>query len=103
MRGRRPASAHRSYTRFRVNWGFRDGANASRLLAAVCRRGEISSNAIGTIEIEPTSATFDVASEVAAAFEQKAQRRDKRDPKQRIERISNGPPQQGMTMRHGAV
>jgi ATP-dependent RNA helicase DeaD len=78
------------FTRFLINWGFRNGANPSRLLATICRRGDVSSRVIGEIDIEAYSATFDVANDAASQFELRARRRDARDPNQHIERVTAG-------------
>ena len=85
----RPGNA--PFTRFLINWGFRNGANPSRLLATICRRGDVSSRVIGAIDIDAYSATFDVANGAAPEFELRARRRDTRDPNQHIERLTAGP------------
>lgn len=68
------------FTRFRINWGTRDGAEPRRILAHVCRRGDIDSRMVGAIQLHVTMSTFDVADDVAAAFGKRVQRRDRRDP-----------------------
>ena len=82
-----------AFTRFRINWGFRNGANPRRLLAAICRRGDVASQVIGAIDIDAYSATFDVANDAASSFELGARRPDTRDPNQRIERVAASPGQ----------
>ena len=72
--------------RFFVNWGSNQGATPGRLLAALCRRGEVSGADIGSIAIHPNAATFDVAGDVSEKFERLAGRRDPRDPKTMIRR-----------------
>lgn len=72
--------------RFFMNWGGNQGANPRRLLAAVCRRGEVQGTDIGSIAIHPNASTFDVRREVAERFEHLASRRDPRDPQTRIRR-----------------
>ncbi len=72
--------------RFFINWGENQGANPSRVLAAVCRRGEVDGSAIGAISVHPNATTFDVSAEVAEEFEAKASRRDPRDPHSMIRR-----------------
>ena len=75
------ASGHgQSFARFRINWGGRDGADPRRILAHVCRRGDIDGKLVGSIEVHPSMTTFAVAVEVAAEFERRAQRPDRRDP-----------------------
>ena len=73
-----------AYTRFFINWGEQDGATPSRILAHVCRRGNIVGKDVGAVEIADHSATFDIAVDVAPAFEKDAGRRDSRDPHIRI-------------------
>jgi len=84
MRGAdRRESRHRggdSYVRFRVNWGFRGGANPRRLLATLCRRGGVTNREIGSIDIAPAFSTFEVAGHAAEAFAERAGRDDPRDP-----------------------
>lgn len=77
----------RGFTRFSINWGERGGAAPNRLLAHVCRRGQIRGHLIRAIDIGPFESTFDVAESVAARFEKLVRRRDPRDPKLRIARV----------------
>jgi len=86
-RAKRPTAG---FARFRINWGTRDGADARRILAHVCRRGEIDSKFVGAIEHEPLASTFDVAEAVADSFAQRVRRRDRRDPHLFIEREPRG-------------
>ena len=72
--------------RFFINWGGNQGATPSRVLAAVCRRGEVDGATIGAISVHPNATTFDVSAEVAEEFEAKAGRRDPRDPHSMIRR-----------------
>ena len=72
--------------RFFINWGGNQGATPSRVLAAVCRRGEVDGATIGAISVHPNATTFDVSAEVAEDFEAKAGRRDPRDPHSMIRR-----------------
>ena len=80
--------------RFFVNYGLNQGATAGRLLAALCRRGEVTGDKIGSIAIHPNASTFDVSPEVAEKFEMYAGRRDARDPQSMIRR-DRGPGQPG--------
>jgi ATP-dependent RNA helicase DeaD len=68
------------YTKFKVSWGEKTGATASRVLSHVCRRGGLHSHQVGAIRIDAKSSTVDVANDVAASFASKAKRPDKRDP-----------------------
>ena len=70
----------RGFVRFRINWGFRGGANPRRILAHVCRRGGVDNRQVGSISMSTTSSTFEVAQEFADEFARRVQRRDKRDP-----------------------
>jgi ATP-dependent RNA helicase DeaD len=78
--------------RFFISYGSNQGANPSRVLAAVCRRGEVEGGMIGSIAIHPNACTFDVQEEVAMHFERCAGRRDPRDSKVVIRR-DRGPGQ----------
>ena len=79
-----------SGVRFFVNWGENQGATPGRILATVCRRGEVNGDSIGSIAIHPNAATFDVQEDVARRFEFLAGRRDPRDP-QIVIRPDRGP------------
>jgi ATP-dependent RNA helicase DeaD len=83
-RGPGPRSESRprgpEFVRFRVNWGFRGGANPRRLLATLCRRGGVTSREIGSIDIGPAYSTFEVAGYAADAFNERAGRDDPSDP-----------------------
>jgi ATP-dependent RNA helicase DeaD len=79
--------ARPGYVRFRINWGERGGAAQNRILAHVCRRGQIRGNQVGSIEIEYDTSSFDVMDSVANEFEKRVRRPDARDPKLRIDRI----------------
>jgi len=76
-RAKRP---EHGFARFRINWGARGGANPRRILAHVCRRGGVDNRHVGSISMNPTSSTFEVAHDVADEFARRVQRRDKRDP-----------------------
>ncbi len=75
---------------FRVTWGAMHGADPRRLLAMVCRRGGIQSNAVGAIRIQPHFSVVDVAASEAAAFEEAAGQPDPRDRRVMI-RPDRGP------------
>ena len=70
----------RSAARFEINWGGRHGATPQRLLALLCRRGDVSSRMIGTIDIDVHRTVFEVADDVSGFFEENATRPDRRDP-----------------------
>lgn len=86
--------------RFFINWGSNQGASPSRVLAAVCRRGEVDGSTIGAISVHQNATTFDVSAEVAEEFEAKAGRRDPRDPHTMIRR-DRGPGGPGGQRRRG--
>jgi ATP-dependent RNA helicase DeaD len=90
----RPAHRERNFSarveHFEINWGRRDGATPQRLVALLCRRGDITSRMIGAIDIARGRTTFEVAGNVAHQFEQSAQLPDSRDPDLVIRRsVSN--------------
>ncbi|MBI5505438.1 MAG: DEAD/DEAH box helicase [Deltaproteobacteria bacterium] len=72
---------------FEINWGYRDGASPQRLLAVICRRGDISSRMIGAIDVDTHVATFEVAGEAAREFDARVRRPDSRDPDLCIRRV----------------
>jgi ATP-dependent RNA helicase DeaD len=84
--GRVDRGAGRGFVRFSINWGERSGAAPNRVLAHVCRRGQIRSQLVGSIEIGPGESKFDVDASVASSFEKLVRRPDPRDPKLRIVR-----------------
>ncbi len=68
------------FTRFRINWGFRGGANPRRILAHVCRRGGVDNRMVGSIEMDSHGSTFLIDSSVAQQFAERVRTRDQRDP-----------------------
>lgn len=78
------------YVPFRVSYGSRDGADARRLLAMVCRRGHISGDQVGAIRIGEDHSTFEVRKEVAGDFGRATNRPDPKNPKARIHPITDG-------------
>ena len=79
-------SSEPGFTRFCINWGLRDGAEPRRILAHICRRGNIESRMVGHIEMRGTMSLFDVANDVAVGFGRRVQARDRRDPHLRVTR-----------------
>jgi ATP-dependent RNA helicase DeaD len=73
-----------SYVPFHVNWGTRFGADARRLVAMICRRGDIRGNQIGAIRLGDAFSTFEVDASVAAEFATRVKKPDPRDPHIRI-------------------
>jgi hypothetical protein len=76
--------------RFFINRGANQGATPNRILATVCRRGQVDGASIGSIAIHPNASTFDVRADVARQFERMAGRRDARDA-QFVIRRDRGP------------
>ncbi|MEW5849585.1 MAG: DEAD/DEAH box helicase [Myxococcota bacterium] len=70
---------------FRLTSGSRFGMDARRLLATVCRRGNIRGSDVGAIDVGTSHSIFQVAAEVAEHFAEAAARPDPRDPRVRIE------------------
>lgn len=68
------------YVSFVINWGTQQGASPKRLLAHVCRRGGITGDRIGSIDVAPRGATFEVDRAVARAFATRVRTPDRRDP-----------------------
>lgn len=72
--------ASEDFTSFHVSWGQRDGADARRLLAMLCRRGQIRGTDVGAIRVEPSYSLVQVANAVAPDFARSAARPDPREP-----------------------
>jgi ATP-dependent RNA helicase DeaD len=83
--GRRPPQGgNQEWVSFRVTWGGQHGADARRLLAIACRRGDIRGSDVGAIRVEAAYSLIDVTRSAAEGFERQAARPDPRDPKVRI-------------------
>jgi ATP-dependent RNA helicase DeaD len=99
---RPPNQSEGRFKRFFVSWGAESGATTGRLLSQVCRRGGIESHQVGPIEVAARVSFVSVAEEVAAGFEERARRPDKRDPgiviKRAEEKRSGGPPAERPTL-----
>ncbi|HTV20123.1 MAG TPA: DEAD/DEAH box helicase [Polyangiaceae bacterium] len=85
-----PRSPRAGFVRFQLTWGQNHGANPSRCLSHVCRRGGIERNMIGAIDVGDESTSVEIAEEIAAEFEQRCRKPDPRDPKVRILREAPG-------------
>jgi len=82
----RPRPSSGAFVRFFINWGAAQGATPSRVLATVCRRGDIRGQEVGNIDVRPNGTTFEVLGEVAESFERRAEIADPRSPYVRIRR-----------------
>ena len=71
---------------FRVSWGGAHGADARRLVAMLCRRGNIRGADVGAIRVAPTHSVVEVASAVAQSFERATREPDPRDPRVHVSR-----------------
>ena len=78
--------ASQDFVTFEVSWGARSGADARRLLAIACRRGDIESRDVGAIRIGPASSLIEVRSNRAETFATASTQPDPRDPKVRFRR-----------------
>ncbi|HTA89783.1 MAG TPA: DbpA RNA binding domain-containing protein, partial [Polyangiaceae bacterium] len=85
--GRAPAPHHASarsggdWASFRVSWGGVQGADARKVLAMVCRWGEIRGSDVGAIEIERDFSRISVKSSVASGFADATSKPDARNPR----------------------
>ncbi|HEY1957439.1 MAG TPA: DEAD/DEAH box helicase [Polyangiaceae bacterium] len=77
-----------SWASFRVSWGQEHGADARRLLAMLCRRGNVRGSDIGAIRVLRSFSTVNVAADVAESFFRSAQEPDPRNPRVTIRRDS---------------
>ena len=75
-----------SYDVFEINWGFRNGGNASKILSHLCRRGNINRAAVGQINVGTDSSTFEISDTVSESFAKASGRPDSRDPDLNIRR-----------------
>jgi ATP-dependent RNA helicase DeaD len=75
---------------FRVTWGQRQGADARRLMALICRRGDIRGSDVGAIQVESSFSIVEVGAAVAADFARAAGAPDPRDPRVFIVRDDGG-------------
>jgi ATP-dependent RNA helicase DeaD len=80
------------FASFRVSWGSEHGADARRLLAVVCRRGDIRGRDVGAIRVERNYAIVDVANSVSEHFALHASEPDPRDPRVSIRKYEAAPP-----------
>jgi ATP-dependent RNA helicase DeaD len=71
---------------YQVSWGAHAGADTRRLLAMVCRRGDVSSDVVGAIRVAPKSSTVEISSGVAQRFELAVTRPDQRNPRAQFRR-----------------
>lgn len=78
------------FQRFTVTWGERHGADARRLLALVCRRGNIRGGDVGSIQVGATESVVEVHGAVADSFARAAGQPDARDPRIRIAPVGLG-------------
>jgi ATP-dependent RNA helicase DeaD len=91
----RPARAPRQepeggWVSFRVTWGKEHGADARRILAMVCRRGDVDGNQIGAIRIDRHHSIVDVARPVSKSFAEATLPPDPRNPRVRISEERGG-------------
>ncbi|HVJ14502.1 MAG TPA: DEAD/DEAH box helicase [Polyangiaceae bacterium] len=70
-----------SWVPFRVTFGEAHGADARKLVAMLCRRGNVRGSDLGAIRVERTSSTVEVAARLAAAFAEAVREPDPRNPR----------------------
>ncbi len=73
-----------NYRRFHVTWGSKQGATSSRVLATMCRRGNIKSKEIGRIELKEFSCIVDVSETAASEFLKNAKVPDAKAPEVKV-------------------
>jgi len=74
------------FVAFRISWGGEQGADARRLLAMVCRRGEVRGGDVGNIRVARSFSTVEIAADVAEGFARAAAQPDPRNPRVFIQR-----------------
>ncbi|MEO7094292.1 MAG: helicase-related protein, partial [Polyangiales bacterium] len=82
-RDRKPVNL--DFVPFRINWGDFNGCDPRRLMALVCRRGNVRGADVGAIQIGATESLFEIKVDQADQFTQAVRRPDPRDPRIRIE------------------
>jgi ATP-dependent RNA helicase DeaD len=87
-----PPRSGESFVPFRVSWGEAHGADARRLVAMLCRRGNIRGSDIGAIRVSRTSSTVEVAAHVAQGFAEATREPDPRDPRVLVSPLDGPPP-----------
>ena len=75
-KGRRSKKDAGAFVPFQVSWGAAAGADARRLLALVCRRGDVTKEQVGVIRVGPRSSRVEIAESAANDFERAAKRPD---------------------------
>lgn len=85
-KSRRSPSPPGSGVPFVVTWGSIHGADSRRVLAMLCRRGDVQGHDIGSIRVGPVSTIVEIAPGVAKSFEQNVQAPDERNPRVRVRR-----------------
>ena len=78
-RGDRGPDGEDGYAQFHVTYGTKHGATKQRMLALVCRRGDITSSDVGAIRLGMAATVVEVRNTVAAHFLELAGEPDERD------------------------
>ena len=90
--GREPAPrGGEEWVAFRVSWGESHGATAPRLVAMMCRRGNVEGRDLGAIRVGRTSSVVEVSRRLADDFESATSKPDPRDPRVHVRRWSEEP------------
>jgi ATP-dependent RNA helicase DeaD len=87
---------------FRILIGRERKADPKWILPLLCRRGGITRDDIGKIQVLPRETRFEVAREAAGRFAEAAGRPDARMPDARIERLPHAPHAPKATRPHPA-
>jgi ATP-dependent RNA helicase DeaD len=85
---RSPGRTAEAWVPFRVSWGRERQADPRRLLAMVCRRGQIRGSDVGHIHVDRAFSIVDVAAHAAGAFARATSTPDPREPGITIRRES---------------
>jgi ATP-dependent RNA helicase DeaD len=84
-RGERPSRSG-TFVPFRVSWGREQGADVRRLLAMVCRRGNVEGADVGNIRLARGYSVVEIASAAAESFAKAVAPPDPRNPRVTIKR-----------------
>ncbi len=86
---------------FQLSYGRTHGADPSSILAIVCRRGGVTRHNVGSIQVGQRSSRFEISTQAARAFAEKAQKPCTRDPRIKIRPWLNTGPESRPVMKKG--
>jgi ATP-dependent RNA helicase DeaD len=85
---RGPPRGEQGFVPFRVSFGENQGADARRLVAMLCRRGNVRGSDLGAIRVNRDFSTVEVSARVASDFAEATREPDPRDPRVTVTPVS---------------